>query len=116
MASETFMARFPWCVGASVARMERRREAPPVIPGRRRERVYARLRRAMAASPESIITAIADCASAERRGLAWGYGFRPSLRSAGMTKPKNLNAGPENRAGVAAMRPTSREALSAELV
>jgi hypothetical protein len=30
--------------------------SPDVIPGRRQKRVYARLRRAMAASPESITT------------------------------------------------------------
>jgi len=56
-----------------------------VIPGRRHERVYARLRRAMAAGPESSNT-----------GISCFSGFRVRAHSASKTRVNALVGAPRN--------------------
>src|SRR5437764_4813471 len=58
-----------------------------VIPGHAQKRVYARLRRAMGVSPESVATAVPEVTRTVRRREFCGYGFRgPAFGRSRMTE------------------------------
>src|SRR5436305_492493 len=58
-----------------------------VIPGHAQKRVYARLRRAMGVSPESIATTVPEVTRTVRRREFCGYGFRgPAFGRSRMTE------------------------------